>query len=185
MLKDAYAYGLIPNDIRKDLMNEPGRQQWSFPLCELYGGEGAKSGQLQAAARTRFSVRGTGAQTGIQRGNHPEQNGGGNNRSRHGICIYFSFWEDEKKGTLLTSLKRMCYSASVPAISFHTLRHQFATMLIEKGIPLEDISRLLGHKCTVYIKRQLGRNIMGKAISAATATEGLLTGPVFSAIFMF
>ena len=36
--------------------------------------------------------------------------------------------------------------AKIPPISFHTLRHQFATMLIEKGVPFEDVSKLLGHK---------------------------------------
>lgn len=52
----------------------------------------------------------------------------------------------KKKGTLLSSLKRMCNFAGVPQISFHTLRDQFATMLLELGLPLEDISNLLGHK---------------------------------------
>lgn len=52
----------------------------------------------------------------------------------------------KKKGTLLSALKRMCNFAGVPQISFHTLRDQFATMLLELGLPLEDISNLLGHK---------------------------------------
>lgn len=52
----------------------------------------------------------------------------------------------KRKGTLLTALKRTCNHAGVPAISFHTLRHQFATILIEKGIPFEEVSKLMGHK---------------------------------------
>ena len=28
----------------------------------------------------------------------------------------------------------------------HGLRHEFASLLFEKGIPLEQISKLLGHK---------------------------------------
>lgn len=52
----------------------------------------------------------------------------------------------KKKGTLLSALKRTCYHANIAPISFHTLRHQFATMLIEKGVPFEDVSKLLGHK---------------------------------------
>ena len=47
---------------------------------------------------------------------------------------------------MLSALKRMCNFAGVPQISFHTLRDQFATMLLELGLPLEDISNLLGHK---------------------------------------
>ncbi len=56
------------------------------------------------------------------------------------------FGQRKRKNTLLTALKRTCNRAGVPAISFHTLRHQYATMLIEKGIPFEDVSKLLGHK---------------------------------------
>lgn len=52
----------------------------------------------------------------------------------------------KKKGTLLSALKRTCSHAGIPLITFHTLRHQFATMLIEKGVSLEEISKLLGHK---------------------------------------
>ena len=50
------------------------------------------------------------------------------------------------KNTLLASIHRVCKYAGVQQISFHTLRHQFATMLLEKGVPLEEISKLLGHK---------------------------------------
>ncbi len=57
-----------------------------------------------------------------------------------------AFGQRKAKGTLLCSLKRACNYACIPPISFHTLRHQFATMLIEKGVPFEDVSKLLGHK---------------------------------------
>lgn len=70
---------------------------------------------------------------------------GDTNLDEEYVCIS-SFGQRKKKPTLLTSLKRACHYACIPPISFHSLRHQFATMLLEKGIPLENISKLLGHK---------------------------------------
>lgn len=52
----------------------------------------------------------------------------------------------KKKTALLAAVKRVCKEALVPEISVHTLRHQFATILLEKEVPLEQISHLLGHK---------------------------------------
>ena len=51
----------------------------------------------------------------------------------------------KKKTALLAAVKRVCKEALVPEISVHTLRHQFATILLEKEVPLEQISHLLGH----------------------------------------
>lgn len=51
-----------------------------------------------------------------------------------------------KKGTIANPLRRICLEASLPLISMHGLRHEFASLLFEKGIPLEQISKLLGHK---------------------------------------
>lgn len=61
------------------------------------------------------------------------------------ICLS-PYGQRKKKTTLLASLKMTCHKAHVPAITFHALRHMFATMLLEKGVPLEEISKLMGHK---------------------------------------
>lgn len=55
----------------------------------------------------------------------------------------------KSRSTLYNAVKRNCRLANVPEISTHTLRHQFATMLLEKGVTLEEISHLLGHKSTI------------------------------------
>lgn len=217
MLKDAYAYGLIPNDIRKDLMNvsrnvpkiqllntselrqliqEASRHPGCYFEILLGLFAGLRTGEIRGLRYEDFDPERHTIRISKQyTSNYSLADSNGHfryvnymeekvpkadsyrllrvpdflfeelerkrefneaiirNRMAAGITDldteYVSispFGKRKKKGTLLTSLKRMCYSASVPAISFHTLRHQFATMLIEKGIPLEDISRLLGHK---------------------------------------
>ena len=83
----------------------------------------------------------------------------------------------KKKATLLNSLKRTCNYANIRPISFHTLRHQFATMLIEKGVPFEHVSKLLGHKsvlttfniyCGVMNADEDAREAVGKMIPVQT-----------------
>lgn len=48
--------------------------------------------------------------------------------------------------TELNALKTICRRYNIPDISSHGLRHIYASILIEQGVALEKISRLLGHK---------------------------------------
>lgn len=43
------------------------------------------------------------------------------------------------------ALTRLCKRNGLPHISIHSLRHQYATILLEQGVPLVKISALLGH----------------------------------------
>ncbi len=44
------------------------------------------------------------------------------------------------------ALTRICERHSLPHITPHSLRHQYATILMENGVPIPKISALLGHK---------------------------------------
>lgn len=52
----------------------------------------------------------------------------------------------KSNSTCNCALIRICDRNSLPRISMHDLRHLFATILIEEGMPLETISKALGHK---------------------------------------
>ncbi|MEG1925229.1 MAG: site-specific integrase [Ruthenibacterium sp.] len=47
---------------------------------------------------------------------------------------------------LNSALNRIVQKAGIHHVSPHSLRHTFATLLLEKGETLENISRILGHK---------------------------------------
>ena len=61
---------------------------------------------------------------------------------------YVSSREDGKPRGLSSmnqALTKLCERNGLPVITVHGLRHMFATILIERGVPLVKISGLLGH----------------------------------------
>lgn len=44
-----------------------------------------------------------------------------------------------------TALTKLCDRNGIPKISVHALRHMFATILLEQGVPLVKVSAMLGH----------------------------------------
>lgn len=44
-----------------------------------------------------------------------------------------------------TELSKLCFRNGLPHITVHGLRHMYATILLEQGVPLVKISALLGH----------------------------------------
>lgn len=49
-------------------------------------------------------------------------------------------------GTCNGGLERICLRNGLPKVTMHDLRHMFATILIEQNVPLDKISKLMGHK---------------------------------------
>ena len=47
--------------------------------------------------------------------------------------------------SLRTAFENSCKRANLKSVSFHTLRHTFATRLVLSGIDIATVSKLLGH----------------------------------------
>lgn len=58
-----------------------------------------------------------------------------------------------KPGSTVKVLYRACDRAGVKRIGWHGLRHSYATMLCERGVPLRDVQELLGHSTIVMTSR--------------------------------
>jgi len=54
-------------------------------------------------------------------------------------------------------LVEACHAATVnPAISFHTLRHTYASLMVMDGVPLIVVARNLGHSDTRMVEKHYG-----------------------------
>lgn len=73
------------------------------------------------------------------------------------------------------ALTKLCNRNGLPKITVHALRHMFATILIEQGVPLVKISALLGHSsvnttfeyyCDVMVEDENIINFLNEKYSA-------------------
>jgi integrase len=51
----------------------------------------------------------------------------------------------DRNGLLKWTFKPLCKKAGVPVLTWHQMRHSAATMLLESGVPLTNVSKQLGH----------------------------------------
>jgi integrase len=67
---------------------------------------------------------------------------------------------------------------SLRCFGSHRIRHTTATLLVNNGMPLEEVSRYLGHSPTVPTRRyaQQTTEALGVRAAAALARAGLLGG---------
>lgn len=77
------------------------------------------------------------------------------------------------------TFKRACGKAGVPkGIHFHTLRHSFASNLVQRGVPLYSVKELLGHESiiTTQVYSHLNMDSLRSAVEVFNKNkEGLLS----------
>ena len=73
-------------------------------------------------------------------------------------------------GSTYRPLRTMCRRAGVPEVTWHALRHTYATLLVEAGVSLHDVQRLLGHSSLAMT----GKYLHGDVESARAGVERAL-----------
>jgi integrase len=75
-------------------------------------------------------------------------------------------------------MKQLCKVTDIK-ITFHELRHTYASMLVEAGIPLFVVAHQLGHANTKMVEKHYGHlapNYIADTIRAAMPYQGILQG---------
>ena len=89
------------------------------------------------------------------------------------------------ESTCNAALERMCERNSLPRISIHDLRHIFVTILIEQGMQLEEISKIMGHKsiattfeiyCGIIEAKGKIATLIDSSFDPINATSNAVTG---------
>lgn len=63
----------------------------------------------------------------------------------HGLVFPSRVGTPRTPGHLLTSFKQVLRAADLPAVTFHSLRHSCATLLVAEGVPMRVVMEILGH----------------------------------------
>ena len=90
--------------------------------------------------------------------------------------LVFGTLEDELSSpdNLSRDWCRTVRAKGLPLVSFHSLRHTCASLMIAAGTDILTISRRLGHRKASVTLDTYGHLIKGKDAEAARAIEGLL-----------
>jgi integrase len=75
------------------------------------------------------------------------------------------------------TFKPLCEKAGVPVIVWHELRHTTATLLLESGIPINNVSELLGHASSVVTAMVYSHTTSAGMERVATATADIFQPP--------
>jgi integrase len=78
-----------------------------------------------------------------------------------------------------------CEAANLEPLTFHELRHSYASMLVNKGVPLAYVAAQLGHSGTRMVEKHYGHlapSALADSIRALVPTMGLMDGPTVEAL---
>ena len=78
-------------------------------------------------------------------------------------------------------LELACEKAEISGVTWHTLRHTFASRLLERGMDIITVKELLGHSSVTVTMRYTHSNLASKVVAVgklgATATIQLHSAP--------
>jgi integrase-like protein len=82
--------------------------------------------------------------------------------SRESVCRLVNYGTGKPFVDLSAGLDRACRKAGITGVMWHTLRHTFASRLLERGVDILMVKELLGHSTAVVTMRYTHTNLDSK-----------------------
>jgi integrase len=98
------------------------------------------------------------------------------NAMRKGPYVFFNQMTGDRFRDLKAGFKLACKQAGLEGVTWHTLRHTFASRLLAKGADIVTVKELLGHSTIVVTMRYAHTNVEAK--ERAVLTLGTSAKPV-------
>jgi len=87
------------------------------------------------------------------------------------VTDYVVEWAGDRVRSIRKGFDKAAQAAKLPGITPHDLRRSAARVMIEKGIPMSEVSQYLGHSSTAVTEKVYGRFSPGYLRKAAEALE--------------
>jgi len=81
------------------------------------------------------------------------------------------------RNQLLTATARVCKAADIRRVTFHALRHTFASLYLESGGSLVECSRILGHKSCDFTAKMYIHVSTARMVSSVDRMDAMLDSP--------
>lgn len=75
---------------------------------------------------------------------------------------------------VLRVFKRLLSISGLPDVHFHSLRHSFASILLQNGVPIHTVSKMLGHSSPAITLRIYSHTFTGMEMEAANMIDSLI-----------
>jgi len=100
----------------------------------------------------------------------------GSGRADTGFVLVLPNGQPPNPDSITQRFRRDCASAGVAHITFHGLRHTFATLALVKGIALHVVSRCLGHSSEAITLAQYAHMLPGATVEAMQVAADFIFG---------
>jgi integrase len=96
------------------------------------------------------------------------------NLGRKNEYVFYNQKTGERFVDLDTGLQLACTKAGIEGVTWHTMRHTFASRLLERGADIITVKELLGHS-TVAVTMRYTHSNLGSKVQAVRRLEGAAT----------